>query len=89
MGSCAIWDSAGAANFRKLMAEMHRRKSDEQGLMFMAFDVLHQDGIDLRQLQLSERKRDLHRLCAKSRVPRGANLPERRTAVRSLQQFQV
>jgi hypothetical protein len=37
--------------------------------MFMAFDLLHQDGVDLRGLPLSERKRDLPQLCAKSRVP--------------------
>ena len=60
MGSCAIWDSAGAANFRKLMAEMHTRKSDEQGLMFMAFDVLHQDGNPIAA-RLA-RKRDARRL---------------------------
>jgi bifunctional non-homologous end joining protein LigD len=38
-------------------------------LIFLAFDLLHQDGVDLRGLPLSERKRDLHRFCAKSRVP--------------------
>jgi hypothetical protein len=37
--------------------------------MFMAFDLLHQDGVDLRALPLSERKRDLRQLCRKSRVP--------------------
>jgi bifunctional non-homologous end joining protein LigD len=37
--------------------------------MFMAFDLLHQDGVDLRGLPLSERKRDLRRLCGKARVP--------------------
>jgi ATP-dependent DNA ligase len=37
--------------------------------MFMAFDLLHQDGVDLRALLLSERKRDLRQLCRKSRVP--------------------
>jgi hypothetical protein len=31
--------------------------------------MLDQDGVDLRALPLSERKRDLHRLCIKSRVP--------------------
>ena len=36
--------------------------------MFMAFDLLHQDGVNLQKLALSERKRDLHRLCAKSRL---------------------
>ena len=37
--------------------------------MFLAVDLLHQDGVDLRGLPLSERKRDLHRLCVKARVP--------------------
>ena len=37
--------------------------------MFLVFDLLRQDGVDLRGLPLSERKRDLHRLCVKSRVP--------------------
>ena len=35
----------------------------------MAFDLLHQDGVDLRGLPSSERKRHLRRLCRKSRVP--------------------
>ena len=37
--------------------------------MFLVFDLLHQDGVDLRGLPLSERKRDLIRLCRKSKVP--------------------
>ncbi len=37
--------------------------------MFLAFDLLHQDGVDLRGLVLSDRKRDLDRLCRKSKVP--------------------
>ena len=35
----------------------------------MAFDLLHQDGVDLRGLPLTERKRDLTRLCRQSRTP--------------------
>jgi hypothetical protein len=35
----------------------------------LVFDLLHQDGVDLRGLPLSERKRDLHRFCTKSKVP--------------------
>jgi ATP dependent DNA ligase domain len=42
----------------------------ESELMFLAFDLLHQDGVDLRGLPLSERKRDLDRLCRRSKVPR-------------------
>jgi ATP dependent DNA ligase-like protein len=41
----------------------------ESQLMFLVFDLLHQDGVDLRGLPLSERKRDLDRLCRKSKVP--------------------
>src|SRR5262245_19614047 len=58
-----------AANFRQLMAQMRTRAPDETRLMFFVFDLLHQEGVDLRQLPLSERKLDLHRLCGKSRVP--------------------
>src|SRR5262245_25180149 len=48
---------------------MRTSHPDEGQLMFLAFDLLHQDGVDLRGLPLSERKRDLHRLCRKARVP--------------------
>ena len=51
------------------MAQMRTNRADESQLIFLAFDLLHQDGVDLRALPLSERKRDLHRLCIKSRVP--------------------
>lgn len=37
-------------------------------MMFFAFDLLHQDGLDVLGLPLSERKRDLDRLCRKARV---------------------
>jgi len=68
-GELCLIDDAGGANFRQLMAQMRTRAPDETRLMFFVFDLLHQDGVDLRQLPLSERKRDLHRLCRKSRVP--------------------
>ena len=45
------------------MAQMRTSHPDENPLMFLAFDLLHQDGVDLRGLPLSERKRDFHRLC--------------------------
>jgi bifunctional non-homologous end joining protein LigD len=60
---------AGAANFYRLMREMRTNSPDEAQLMFLAFDLLHQDGVDLRGLAMSERKRDLDRLCQKSKVP--------------------
>ena len=51
------------------MREMRTRRPDEGQLMFLAFDLLDQDGVDLRSLPLSERKRDLTRLCRQSRTP--------------------
>src|SRR5215510_14582459 len=38
-------------------------------MMFFVFDFLQKDGVDLRHLSWSERKRDLQRLCRKARVP--------------------
>ena len=48
---------------------MRTGSPDERQLMFLAFDLLHQDGVDLRGLPLSERKLDLDRLCRQSKVP--------------------
>jgi len=47
---------------------MRTRWPDEGQLMFLAFDLLHQDGVDLRGLPLSDRKRDLNRLCRKPKI---------------------
>ena len=41
------------------MAQMRTSAPDESQLMILAFDLLHQDGVDLRALPLSDRKRDL------------------------------
>ena len=68
-GELCLIDPRGSAHFYRLMAQMRTSHPDESQLMFMAFDLLHQDGVDLRGLPLSERKRDLDRLCRKSRVP--------------------
>ena len=62
-------DPQGSTQFYRLMAQMRTSHPDESRLMFLAFDLLHQDGVDLRALPLSERKRDLDRLCRKSKVP--------------------
>jgi hypothetical protein len=48
---------------------MRTRWPGESDLVFMAFDLLHQDGVDLRPLRFAERKRDLGRLCRTGRVP--------------------
>ena len=68
-GELVLIDPRGAAHFYRLMAQMRTSSPDESQPKFMAFDLLHQDGVDLRVLPLTERKRDLHRLCRKSRVP--------------------
>jgi ATP-dependent DNA ligase len=67
-GELVLIDPGGAAHFYRLMAQMRTSHPDEGQLMFLAFDLLHQDGVDLRGLPLFERKRDLRRLCRKSRV---------------------
>ena len=68
-GELCLLPASGLPDFRMLFAEMRKRQPDETQLMFLAFDLLHQDGLDLRRLPLTERKRDLHRLCASSRIP--------------------
>ena len=68
-GELVLIDPRGAAHFYRLMAQMRTSHPDESQLIFLAFDLLQQDGVDLRGLPLSERKRDLHRLCLKSKVP--------------------
>ena len=68
-GELVLIDPRGAAHFYRLMSQMRTSSPDESQLMFLVFDLLHQDGVDLRGLPLSERKRDLRRLCIKSRVP--------------------
>jgi|SoiMethySBSTD1v2_1073268.scaffolds.fasta_scaffold630533_1 bifunctional non-homologous end joining protein LigD len=57
------------ANFYALMREMRTSSPDESCLMFFAFDLLQENDVDLRALPLSERRRDLERLCRKARVP--------------------
>ena len=68
-GELCLIDPRGAAHFYRLMAQMRTSSPDERQLMFLAFDLLHQDGVDLRGLPLSERKLDLDRLCRQSKVP--------------------
>ena len=51
------------------MRQMRSSNLDESALQVMAFDLLFQDGVDLRGLPLSERLRDLGRLLRRSRVP--------------------
>jgi ATP dependent DNA ligase domain len=48
---------------------MRTHRPDQTALTFFAFDLLHENDVDLRGLPLSERQRDLERLVRKSRVP--------------------
>src|SRR5262245_58761308 len=68
-GELVLLDPRGSAHFYRLIAQMRTSHPDEGQLMFLVFDLLHQDDVDLRGLPLSERKRDLDRLCRKARVP--------------------
>jgi bifunctional non-homologous end joining protein LigD len=68
-GELCLINPRGAAHFYRLMAQMRTSSPDESQLMFLAFDLLHQEGVELRGLPLSERKRDLEGLCRKARVP--------------------
>jgi ATP-dependent DNA ligase len=66
-GELCLIDPRGSAHFYRLMAQMRTSGPDEAQLMFLVFDLLHQDGVDLRGLPLSERKRDLSRLSRRCR----------------------
>jgi ATP-dependent DNA ligase len=67
-GELCLFGADGRPHFRALHAEMRKRRPDETSLMFFCFDILFQDGVDLTRLPLSERKKDLRRLCSRSRV---------------------
>jgi ATP-dependent DNA ligase len=67
--SSGLSAAATGANFYRLMTQMRTRWPEERLLVFLAFDLLHQDGVDLRSAPLSERKRDLNRLCRQSHTP--------------------
>jgi bifunctional non-homologous end joining protein LigD len=59
----------GRADFYALMREMRTSRPDEDALQLMAFDLMFENGVDLRGLPLTERLRDLGRLLRKARVP--------------------
>ena len=68
-GELCLIEPGGGAHFYRLMHQMRTRWPDESQLVFLAFDLLHQDGVDLRSLSLTERNRDLTRLCRGSHIP--------------------
>src|SRR5215470_4932066 len=67
MAELCLCDDRGRPNFRALHAEMRQRRPDTSRMAFFAFDLLFEHDVDLRPLPLSERQRDLARLCNKAR----------------------
>jgi len=67
MAKLCLCDDRGRPNFRALHAEMRQRRPDTSRMAFFAFDLLFEHDVDLRPLPLSERQRDLARLCNKAR----------------------
>jgi len=66
-GELCVCDDRGRPNFRALHAEMRQRRPDTSRMTYFAFDLLFDRDVDLRPLALSERQRDLARLCDKGR----------------------
>jgi bifunctional non-homologous end joining protein LigD len=69
-GEVAAFDSAGKLSFHALQAALSNE--DDSHLVFFVFDVLYDDGEDLRKLPLTERKERLQALL--SGVPKGGPL---------------
>src|SRR5262245_31047252 len=66
-GELCFCDGRGRSDFRALHAEMGQRRPDTSRMAYFAFDLLFEHDVDLRRLPLSERQRDLTRLCNKAR----------------------
>jgi bifunctional non-homologous end joining protein LigD len=66
-GELCLCDSRGRPDFRALHAEMRQKRPDVSRMAFFAFDLLFESAVVLRGLPLSERQRDLGRLCDKAR----------------------
>lgn len=55
-GEAVVWDEKGKTNFGDLQAAI---KSNGSSISFVAFDLLHFDGLNLRDLPLKERQKRL------------------------------
>lgn len=62
-GEAVVCDPDGRANFEKLHAQVFN-----EAAQLYAFDLLHVDGIDLRDNPLEERKRQLSKILRRNRV---------------------
>jgi len=58
-GEAVVWDEKGRSNFGDLQAAL---KGRPDGVSFVAFDLLHFDGLNLRDLPLVERQKRLEKL---------------------------
>jgi bifunctional non-homologous end joining protein LigD len=68
-GEIVVLDAKGVSDFGALQAALSAHKAE--ALVFFAFDLLHLDGEDLRQLPLTERKERLKALVERSRAQGG------------------
>ena len=59
-GEVVVLDDQHSSNFHELQGELSSRRSNR--LVFVAFDLLHLDGMDLRKLPLVVRRERLERL---------------------------
>jgi ATP-dependent DNA ligase len=66
-GELCLCDDRGRPDFRAFHAEMRQGRPDTSCMCYFAFDLLFERDVDLRPLPLSERQRDLARLCNKGR----------------------
>jgi bifunctional non-homologous end joining protein LigD len=69
-GEVAAFDGSGVLSFHALQAALSN--ADDSRLVFFAFDLLFENGEDLRKLPLVERKKRLHEILADS--PKGGPL---------------
>jgi len=67
-GEAVVEDERGASSFTKLVEALEAGRSD--GMVFIAFDLLHLDGVDVAQAMLADRKDVLKGLMARSRSKR-------------------
>src|SRR5262245_21438845 len=66
-GELCLTDGRGRSDFRALHAGLPQRQPHTSRMAYFAFDLLFEHDVDLRALPLSERQRDLARLCNKAR----------------------
>ena len=64
-GEAIVFDAEGVSDFAALVAALEQGKA--RRIEYVAFDLLHLDGVDLRKLTLVERKEKLRKLTASAK----------------------